>query len=401
MSGICGVCEAGAQFLRAELEPMLGGIALAGEGTASALAARGALFGVSPRWNFQVAGSRNGILAAVSTDLCNVSSLIADVKAKSSWNGNSVAELIAELYGLYGLGFLEKLDGSFAIALWDAGQQELVLAVDRLGLETLYWARDGGRVLFASRVAAIAGAKPECDIDPAALVQFLLYTVVPAPMTIYRDIQRLEPGTVLRWKKSGDVATKKYWDLSYEESVRGSTASWAERLRTEMRRAVHSNLSDCHREQTGAYLSGGTDSSSILAFASELQDPFNTFSIYFENPRYDEIGFARTAAERFHANHHERCLSAQDAVQSIPAIVDYFDEPFANSSAIGAFHCARLARENGVEVLLAGDGGDELFAGNERYASDKKFENCQILIGRFRTHFSFPRWQKKSSTTTY
>src|SRR5271157_3051837 len=96
-------------------------------------------------------------------------------------------------------------------------------------------------------------------------------------------------------------------------------------------------------------------------------------SIYFENPRYDEIGFARTAAERFHARHHEKCLQASDAAEAIPRIVEHYEEPFANSSAIGAYHCARLARENGVDVLLAGDGGDELFAGNERYAADKKF----------------------------
>jgi asparagine synthase (glutamine-hydrolysing) len=373
MSGICGLCEAGAQLLPFELEPMLRGLVLAGERPASAFSARGALFGISPRWDFQAVGSRNGILAAVSADLWNVSALLADIRGRSNWSGNSVAELIAEMYGLYGLGFLDKLEGSFSVALWDANRQELVLAVDHLGLETLYWAQDGSRVLFGSRLGAVAEASRECDINPAALVQFLLYTVVPAPLTIYRNIRRLEPGTVLLWKRAGEITTKRYWDLSYEESAGGNTASWAEQLRSHIRQAVHSHLHDCLPEQTGAYLSGGTDSSSVLAFASELHAPVNTFSIYFENPRYDEIGFARTAAERFHANHHEKCLTARDAVEAIPAIADYFDEPFANSSAIGAYHCARLARENGVETLLAGDGGDELFAGNERYASDKKF----------------------------
>ena len=140
-----------------------------------------------------------------------------------------------------------------------------------------------------------------------------------------------------------------------------------------MRQAVHSHLVGCEPGQTGAYLSGGTDSSSVAAFASEVHSPFNTFSIYFENPRYDEIGFSRLAAEHFHTRHHEKCLQASDAAEAIPKIIEYYEEPFANSSAIGAYHCARLARENGVDVLLAGDGGDELFAGNERYAADKKF----------------------------
>ena len=140
-----------------------------------------------------------------------------------------------------------------------------------------------------------------------------------------------------------------------------------------MRQAVHSHLSDCQPGQTGAYLSGGTDSSSIVAFASELHPRPNTFSIYFENPRYDEsrsLALQPIASTPVITKH---ALQANDAAQAIPAIVDYYDEPFGNSSAMGSYHCARLAQQHGVDVLLAGDGGDELFAGNERYASDKKF----------------------------
>ena len=165
----------------------------------------------------------------------------------------------------------------------------------------------------------------------------------------------------------------RYWDLNYEELHNPDISEWSKELRECMRQAVHAHLADCRPERTGAYLSGGTDSSSIVAFASQVHSPFNTFSIYFENPRYDEAGFSRLAAQHFHSRHHEKCLQASDAAQAALKIVEHYEEPFANSSAIGGYYCAQLARENGVDVLLAGDGGDELFAGNERYATDKKF----------------------------
>jgi asparagine synthase (glutamine-hydrolysing) len=340
----------------------------------------GAVFGVSPRWDCQSVGRSNGIVATVWADLCNVAGLMEEIKAASNHEPASVAELVAALYGCYGLGALEKLAGSFAIAIWDIDRQEAILAVDPLGLESLYWADDRGRLLFSSRVGGIAQSKADCHLDPAAMMQYLLHTVVPAPMTIYRGVERLEAGTALVWRRG--VATKnRYWDLQYQESTDNRQEFWADQLRQEMRQAVHSHLSDCRPEQTGGYLSGGTDSSSIVAFASELHNSFNTFSIYFENPRYDELAFARIAASRFRANQHEACLTADDAARAIPAIVDYYDEPFGNPSAIGSYHCARLAQQHGVDILLAGDGGDELFAGNERYASDKKFALYQSLPG--------------------
>jgi asparagine synthase (glutamine-hydrolysing) len=126
-------------------------------------------------------------------------------------------------------------------------------------------------------------------------------------------------------------------------------------------------------EDTGAYLSGGTDSSSVVAFVSEWSSPANSFSIFFSEGGYNEIGYARIAARRFGTRHRELCLRPQDALEAVPLLTQYYDEPFANSSAFGGYFCARLARQNGVNTLLAGDGGDELFAGNERYTSDKRF----------------------------
>lgn len=378
MSGICGICEEGAQLRAPGLGAMIGAIRLPGESSPGTLSTKGVLMGVSPRFDQQCLGKKNDLFVAISADLCNLAALAAEVESKPTCPAFSAAEVVADLYTLYGLGFLDKLQGSFAVAIWDAAQQELAIAIDPLGLETLYWSIDGGRLLFSSRVAGIASTRRDCQVNPEAVAQYLLHTVVPSPMTIYRDVHRLQPGTVLTWKR-GIANTRQYWDLRYEESEDQKSSFWAEQLRSELRQAVHSHVEASPSARAGCYLSGGTDSSSVLAFASELHDGFSAFSIYFENPRYDELEFARLAASNFGARHHEMCLTAEDAAQAIPAIVDYYDEPSGNPSTIGAYYCARLAQQHGVTVLLAGDGGDELFAGNERYSSDKKFALYQSL----------------------
>jgi asparagine synthase (glutamine-hydrolysing) len=204
----------------------------------------------------------------------------------------------------------------------------------------------------------------------------MLFSAVPAPMAIYQGIEKLRPGTCLVYE-TGQVRQTRYWDLQYRESDNHNVAHWAREVRESMRSAVQNHLTDLTPEKTGAYLSGGTDSSSVVAFMNERHSPVNTYSIFFAEAVYSEIGFARTTAEHFRAKHHELSLTSRDTYDAIPKIMEYYDEPFANSSAIGAYHCARMARESGVTTLLAGDGGDELFAGNERYATDKRFSLYQ------------------------
>src|SRR5258708_6943148 len=212
----------------------------------------------------------------------------------------------------------------------------------------------------------------------------MLFSAVPAPMAIYQGIEKLRPGTCLVFE-AGQIRQTRYWDLQYRESDTRNVAHWAHEVREGMRSAVHHQLTDLAPEKTGAYLSGGTDSSSVVAFMNERHSPVNTYSIFFAEAVYSEIGFARTTAEHFRANHHELSLTSRDTYDAIPKIVEYYDEPFANSSAIGAYHCARMARESGVTTLLAGDGGDELFAGNERSATDNRFGLYQPL----------PAWLRK------
>lgn len=373
MDGIYGICEPGVQLHALEAEPMSLAMAI-GE---PPIGRDGALLGAASSLNVPIAAAY-GYYVAIDADLCNYGALLREHEASHGKGETSAAELVAALYARYGLTFVERLEGAFSLALWDPKLQRLLLAIDRHAFKTLYWAFEDGRLLFASRLAAIESLKKRSEVDPVALMQFLVHTVVPAPLTIYKGTERLEPCTQLVLER-GQLKKSRYWDLKYEEATRIDVREWRDELRECMRRAVHTHLDGFHREHSGSYLSGGTDSSSIAAFASEVYSPFNTFSIYFENPRYDEIGFARTAAEHFHTRHHEKCLNAEDAAEAIPKIIEYYEEPFANSSAIGAYHCARLAQENGVDLLLAGDGGDELFAGNERYATDRKFALYQSV----------------------
>lgn len=374
MSGICGICEPGRELSTAALQPMLEALAWPGEPTLQSSGGRSAAMGAASLWPFQQVGSVNGVRIAVEADLCNAAELV-DVLAREGIDaaGLSLAEQLACLYARRGPEFVKLLDGQFSLALWDEGARRLLLAIDRLGIRSLYWRREGDRLLFASRLDAIRAAQSQpAEPEPAALVQYLLLSAVPAPMTAYRGTQKLSPGTMLVYE-NGRVESRQYWEIRYPESDNRSVEHWSREVREGMRAAVRRHLLGCAPQNTGAYLSGGTDSSSVVAFMGERFSPVNTFSISFQEESFNEISFARTTADHFGTKHYERCVSPQDAVEAIGQLVRYYDEPFANSSAVGAYYCACLARENGVDALLAGDGGDEIFAGNERYASDKRF----------------------------
>jgi asparagine synthase (glutamine-hydrolysing) len=385
MSGICGICEPGCAVNSARVKAMLSALALPGESQWETPGGHSVAMGVSRRWEFQQVAAIPGVQIAADAELFNRRELAESFAEKDFDPGAlSPAELLARLYREHGVSFVELLDGVFSFALWDEQHKRLVLSIDRLGVNSLYWRKDGGRLLFGSRVGAIRevqAAPPE--VNPAALVQYMLLSAVPAPLVIYQGIEKLRPGHCLVYE-AGEVRHIRYWDLEYAESDDRNVSHWQREVREGMRSAVHRHLTDLAPQKTGAYLSGGTDSSSVVAFMNERHSPVNTFSIFFAESLYSEIGFARTTASHFHANHHELSLTSQDTYDAIPKIIEYYDEPFANSSAIGAYHCARMAREHGVDTLLAGDGGDELFAGNERYATDKQFALYSHIPGWIR-----------------
>jgi len=336
--------------------------------------------GASQGWQGQDVAQISGIQIAVDADLLNVPELIAYLNGKGCEAGRSgLALCLAHLYRLEGPDFLHRVHGAFSLAIWDETNHKLLLAIDRLGVKSLYWAREKDRLLFATRLDSIRSVRQEpLELNPAALPQYFLFSAIPHPMTIYRGVEKLEPGTCLTYEK-GAIRKWRYWDLNYVESANGSESHWAKQVQSAMRTAVHLHLDGCGQESVGAYLSGGTDSSSVVAFMNERCAPVNTFSIFFGEPEYSEIGFARTTATHFQTRHFERQITAKDALEAIPKIAGYYDEPFANSSAFGAYYCAALAHEMGVQTMLGGDGGDELFAGNSRYADDKRFALYQYL----------------------
>ena len=372
MSGICGACQTNRTFHQDFLQPMLEGIAVDHHEVHEAIWGDCFTLGASKRFAGQGVGSAGEVSVAADTDLVNLEELRSAVKKAGRPAPSTVAALLASLYSIQGPDFVQGLDGAFAFALWDKRNRRLMLAIDRFGIKNIYWRLHGGCLTFATRIGALRNFEPSLELSPAALAQYLFFSVVPAPLTVYAGTEKMQAGHVLVFEQ-GKAAQHQYWDLQFLEEERPA-AEWAERVRNELRASVHRQLANASAGATGAFLSGGTDSSTVVAFMSERQSPVRTFSVVFDESSYSEESFMRTTAERFGAEQHSCRLSPGDAIASIPNIIRYYDEPFANSSAIAAYFCAVTARQCGMDVLLGGDGGDELFAGNQRYETDKYFE---------------------------
>ncbi len=281
--------------------------------------------------------------------------------------------ILSELYRREGALFVRRLRGAFAIALWDRRDHTLLLAVDHFGVRRMYYAGDHSSISFASRLAALRARSTERGaVDPAAIYCYLNFGFLPAPKTPYSGVRRLPPGHVFL-ARVGYTKLEPFWDMSYmeEKQQEERAASAIYRL---SHQAVVESLNGSTVATTGAFLSGGTDSSTVLGLMSRATgERPSCFSIGFDDDRYDELHYAEVAARHFRAAHHTRIVTPDDALEALPALVDAYDEPLGNNSAIGTFLCAKMARESGATHLLAGDGGDEIFGGNERYRTDRVF----------------------------
>ena len=307
----------------------------------------------------------------------------------------SDTEVIVHAYEEYGEDCVKKLRGMFAFGIWDARRQRWFLARDRLGKKPLYYYHDGRRFVFASEIKAILRDRSvPREIDPTALRDYFTYGYIPFPKTIFRSIRKLPPAHRMRVARpaeaSGrvDLRTEAYWDLEYAPDRTLSETDWIEGLREKLLEAVRVRLlSDV---PLGAFLSGGIDSSAVVAMMSRLMDqPVKTFSIGFEESDFSELEYARRVAERFGTQHHETIVRP-DAIALLPKLAWAFDEPFADSSAIPTYYVSRMAREQ-VTVVLSGDGGDETFAGYRRYLWATGLSRWDFLPGRLReTLFGWP-----------
>jgi len=277
---------------------------------------------------------------------------------------SSDTETIVHAYEEWGEQAFERLRGMFGIALWDRPRRTLLLARDRAGMKPLYYAERGGRLFFGSEIKSIlAAGGADRSIDLAALDHYLTFLYTPRDGSIFRGVRKLPPGHLLRWE-SGRATVKPFWELPAAETFEGSDRDAADGLHAVLRSAVRSHLvSDV---PLGAFLSGGIDSSLVVGLMAEVSDrPVKTFSIGFDEPQFDELEHARKVAAHFKTDHHEFVVKP-DALAILDRLIQHFDEPFADSSAIPTWYVSEMARRH-VTVVLSGDGGDELFGGYDRY----------------------------------
>ena len=277
---------------------------------------------------------------------------------------NSDTEAIVHAYDQYGSDCPKHLRGMFAFAIWNERDQELFLARDRVGKKPLLYSLVNGQLIFASEFSALL-LHPEVsrEIEPEALDYYLSYMCIPAPLTAYRAIRKLEPGHWLRWRK-GEIQIERYWQPDFTKKLAIDEEEAGERTVEILRDAVRVRLMS--EVPLGAFLSGGIDSSAVVALMSqESSERIKTFSIGFDEQDFSELHHARRIAEHVGADHHE-FIVRPDAVEVLPTLVEHYGEPYADSSAVPTYYVARETRQH-VTVALNGDGGDESFAGYERY----------------------------------
>lgn len=295
--------------------------------------------------------------------------------AIASEQGHAAAALAA--YRRHKRSFLPSILGNFSLVLFDARKEECLIAIDRSGTERLCFARRGDILVFSTSARSVA-AHPavRAGLDRQALFEYLYCHIVPSPDTVFERVEKLQPAQVLIANHDG-LQREFYWQLQIEHGAGGTEENRKGRFLELLRESV-GRLYD--RPRTGAFLSGGTDSSTVTGLLGEASGIApETFSIGFDAEGYDELEFARIAGRHFGANAHEFYVTPDHVAEAIPLIASAYDEPFGNASAVPTFFCARLAHEHGIEVMLAGDGGDEFFGGNARYAKQGMFEYYQAV----------------------
>lgn len=313
--------------------------------------------------------NEDGTVAIVfNGEIYNYRELARTVEARGHrFRTRSDTETIVHLYEEFGTDCVAMLRGMFAFALWDERQQALLIARDRLGKKPLYWADVGGRFVFGSEIKALL-EHPHVprDLDAEAVADFFSFEYVPTPKSIFRAVRKLRPAHYAVVTREG-TSEREYWDLDFSRTEERGEDEWCDQLIETLEEAVDLRLMS--EVPLGAFLSGGVDSSAVVALMSRITSrPVVTASIGFSVEKYSEVEEARRFAAHVGADHHERIVTP-DAVAVVEKLAWHYDEPFADSSAVPTYYVSQVAREF-VTVALSGDGGDENFAGYRRYRFD-------------------------------
>ena len=326
--------------------------------------------------------SDDGQIAVVQNgEIFNHIELAAELRAQGvHLRTQSDTEVILRLYEREGIACLKRLNGMFAIAIDDAREDALILARDRIGVKPLYVLDDGRRALFASEIKSFwplpSVQRSFSAIDLEAIHHYLTFNYIPAPWTIYRDVRHVMPGTWMKFTRGQAVQTQRWWSLANQQERDFAFNDWAEEFITTLDDATRIRL----RADVpfGAFLSGGVDSSTIVGLmARHVQRPVKTFCIGFADPRYDESAFALQAAQRFGCDHTSE-VAELNMLDQWPRVLHHLDQPHGDASFMPMLRVSELAAKH-VKVVLTGDGGDELFAGYDKYSAFFSQPDAQTL----------------------
>ncbi len=325
------------------------------------------------------------VVAVCNGELYNFREIRSELEGRGhAFRTHSDAEILPHLYGEVGAATPERLNGMFGLAVWDERERTLLLARDRMGQKPLYWTQRDGALLFASELKVLLAHPVVAPVvDRAALAKYLAFEYVPAPHAIIAGVHKLEAGHRLVWKR-GAVTVEPYWSVPMGDDADPiAEDEAAERLRALLKRSVERRLiSDV---PLGVFLSGGIDSSSVVAMMAELRPPeqIKTFSIAFAEESFDESSYARQVAERFGTDHREQRCTPEQLMALLPTVTDLLDEPLGDASIVPTYALSKFTREH-VTVALGGDGGDELFAGYPTFLAEEAARSYRRLPGFLR-----------------
>lgn len=323
--------------------------------------------------------------------------LIAAVLGSPHWSDGQLERLRTEqglarslvvAYSQHGTDFLKNLRGSFSLALVDKTRNRTLLAIDRMGICQMHYVRQAsGGLAFASHGGLLRSPDGSAaTIRDQAVFEYLYFHMVPSPGSIYENQDKLRPGELVILQDNS-LVRERYWVPTFESD--------GESNRTDLEGQLHGALRSAIRRMAGSgnsgcFLSGGIDSSTVAGMLTEIREHAPSFTIGFDEEGYDETSFARLTSSHFKTQQNEYFVTPDDVVDILPVIAEHYDEPFGNSSVVPTYYCAKMAREAGIDTLLAGDGGDELFGGNTRYVTQQVFDIYNRVPGFIRSSIIDP-----------